>query len=129
MSEDRFASAVTDWAKKTEHQQAEVLHESLRQLDKEVEANVPVLTGNLKNSRAISTLAPVAIDWKVKKFREPDDAINNAIAGVEVGATAWLGFRAPYAHIIEEKYAYLRLAAQRWQQVVNEAARIVKARL
>lgn len=129
MSDTRFASAVADWAKKTEEQQAEVLHESLRQLDAEVAENVPVLTGNLKNSRAISSLAPVAIDWKTKKFREPSDAINNSIAGVEVGATAWLGFRAPYAHIIEEKYAYLRLAAQRWSQIVNEAARIVKARL
>lgn len=123
-----FAAAVANWTKKTEEQQAEVLHESIRRLDAEVVENVPVLTGNLRDSRAVSALAPIAIDWSTKKFRNPDDAINNAIAGVEVGATAWLGFRAPYAHIIEEKYAFLRLAAQRWRQVVDEAARIVRAK-
>lgn len=123
-----FAAAVSDWAKKTEVKQAAVLHESIRRLDHEVVENVPVLTGNLRNSRAVSSLAPIPIDWSTKKFREPSDAINNAIAGVEVGTTAWLGFRAPYAHLIEEKYAFLRLAAQRWRQVVDDAARIVKAR-
>lgn len=121
-----FAAAVADWADKTEVQQTAVLHQSLRALDGEIAANTPVVTGNLRNSRAVSTLAPPAIDWKAKKFRAPDDAIDNAVAGVEIGQTTWLGFRAPYAHKVEPKYAMLRLAAQRWKQLVDEAARVVK---
>lgn len=122
----KFEAAVDKWTKDTEIKQTAALHQSLRQLDKEIAANTPVVTGNLKNSRTISTLGPPAIDWKTKKFRDPSDSINNAAAGVEVGQTAWLGFRAPYAHLIEPKYAMLRLAAQRWRQIVDEAARIVR---
>lgn len=122
----KFESAVANWAKKTEVQQTAVLHESLRQLDAEIAANTPVVTGNTVNSRTVSALARPAIDWKTKKFRNPDDVINNAIAGVEVGQTAWLGFRAPWAHKLEPKYAMLRLAAQRWRQIVDAAAAAVR---
>ncbi len=92
---DTFASDVADWASRTEVKQTAVLHESLRRLDNEIEKDTPVVTGNLRNSRAASSVARPAIEWKTKKFRDPTDAINHAIAGVEVGQTAWLGFRAP----------------------------------
>lgn len=122
-----FESAVKDWAQKTAVQQTALLHESLRQLDNEVEANTPVVTGNLRNSRTVSAGGRPAIDWTTKKFRDPSDAINNAIAGVEVGQTAYLGFRAPYAYKIENKRGFMRLAAQRWKAIVDEAVRIVKS--
>jgi len=125
---DKFSAAVADWAKKTEIKQTAVLHESVRGLDAEVADNTPVVTGNLRNSRTVSALGRPAIDWKTKKFRNPDDAINNAIAGIEVGQTAWLGFRAPYAHKIEERAAMMRLAAQRFSQIVDAAARAVRGR-
>lgn len=125
---DLFAADVANWANKTIEKQSEVLHESLRLLDVEIAENVPVVTGNLKNSREVSNLAPIAIDWKTRKFREPSDAINNAIAGVEVGKSAWLGFRAPYAHLLEPKYAFMRLGIQRWKQIADAAAAIVRGR-
>lgn len=120
-----FTEAVADFAEKAEIQQTAVLHEALRQLDDEIAENTPVVTGNLKNSRTVSALGRPVVDWKTKNFRDPSDAINNAIAGVEVGRTAWLGFRAPYAHKVEEKRGFLRLAAQRWQQIVESAARAI----
>ena len=123
---EKFTSAVADWAIKTERQQTEVLHESLRGLDDTLADKTPVVTGNLKNSRTLSTLGPPSIDWGRKKFRDPSDAIDNAVAGVEVGQTAWLGFRAPYAHKVEPKYAMLRLTAQAWRQIVDAAARVVR---
>lgn len=126
-----FSSQVADFVMKAEIKQAAALHESLRRLDKEIYENTPVVTGNTRNSREVSTLGPIVIDWSRKdgkKFREPSDAINNAVAGVEVGDTTWLGYRAPWAHLLEPKYAMLRLAAQRWQQIVNESARIVRTR-
>lgn len=123
---ESFSVAVARWTEGTEQDQAAVLHESLRQLDEEVASRTPVLTGNLRNSRTVSTLGPPPVDWKTKKFREPSDAINNAIAGVDVGQTAYLGFRAPYAHKIEKVHGFLRLAAQGWSQIVDRAVRVVK---
>lgn len=123
---DKFAAAVARWAEKTEVAQTAVLHESLRQLDREIAENTPKVTGNTVNSRTVSALARPTLDFRTKKFRNPDDAINNAIAGVEVGQTAWLGFRAPWAHKLEPKYAMLRLAAQRWRQIVDAAAAAVR---
>lgn len=122
MSLNSFSSAVADWSKKAEGRNTDIFHESLRQLDQELADNTPVKTGNLRNSRAASGLAPIAVDWKTKKFRDPSDAINNAIAGTEVGNSAWLGYRAPYAHKIERLKPFLRMAAQRWKQIVARAA-------
>lgn len=124
-----FAAQIAAWANKTEEAQTEILHESLRQLVEEVTrpksagGHLPVVTGNLGNSVAVSTLGPVTFDWTTKKFRNPADAVNNAIAGVAVGQTAWIGFRAPYAHKIEVDNGFLRLAAQRWPAIVVDAVR------
>lgn len=125
---DAFAAAVADWEKKCAVTQAAVQHEALRGLDEALVDGTPQVTGNLRNSRAVSTLGPVTVDWRTKKFRDPSDAVDNAIAGSEVGQTVHLGFRAPYAHKIEPKYAMVRLAGQRWPSIVGEAARIVKGR-
>ena len=127
MPQTAFSSVVNGWAEKSAVRQTGILHESIRLLVDEVTrakdagGNMPVLTGNLRNSVAVSTTGPVAIDWKTKKFRNPSDAVNNAVAGVAVGETAWVGFRAPYAHKAEVNNAFARLAAQRWPQIVAKA--------
>lgn len=121
-----FSDAVARFAREAEQAETDVLHHALRGLDQAIVEKTPVVTGNLKNSRTVSTLGPPTIDWKVKKFRDPDDAINNAIAGVEIGQTAWLGFRAPYAHKVEPKHGMLRLAAQFWPQLVADAVRAAR---
>lgn len=123
---DTFASAVADWAKKTEVVQTTVLQTSMRLLDEEVVEAVPVVTGNLRNSREVSTVGRTTIDWRTKKFRDPSDQVNNAIAGIEVGKTAFYGFRAPYAFKVEKAHGFFRLVAQRWTDIVNQAARMVK---
>jgi hypothetical protein len=122
----RFDDVVARFARTAEDQLTAVWHESLRGLDQEMAENVTVVTGNLKNSRAVSTSGPVAVDWQTKKFRQPDDAINNAIAGAEIGGVAHLGFKAPYAHKVEAKTGFLRLVAQRWQEIVAGAVRRAK---
>lgn len=124
-----FGAQVAAWVSRSEEAQTDILHESLRHLVDEVTrpksagGHLPVVTGNLGNSVAVSTLGPVTFDWTTKKFRNPSDAVNNAIAGVAVGQTAWIGFRAPYAHKIEVDNGFVRLAAQRWPQIVVEAVR------
>lgn len=119
---DKFAAAGKEWEEKVVRRQAEIFHGSLRDLSGEIEQNTPVITGNTANSLAVSTLGPPPIDWTTKKFRDPSDAINNAIAGAEVSDTVWIGFRAPWAHKLEPKYAMMRLAAQRWSAIVSAFA-------
>lgn len=121
-----FAADVAKWATETDRRLTDVWHESLRGLDHEMAANVTVVTGNTRNSRAVSTSGPVAVDWRTKKFRNPDDAINNAIAGADIGGVAHLGFRAPWARKLDAKTAFLRLVAQRWTVIVDAAVRRVK---
>lgn len=121
-----FSAAVDKWAIETEHRMTEVWHGSLRELDKEMAAGVKVVTGNTKNSRAVSTTGPLAVAWRTKKFRDPSDQINGAIAGAEIGGVVHLGFRAPWARKLEAKTAFLRLVAQRWPQIVNAAVARVK---
>lgn len=129
-----FAAAVEAWARKTEELQTDILHAALRLLVDEVTrskdegGHLPIDEGNLRNSVAVSTLAPITYDWTVSKFRDPSDAVNNAVAGVAVGQTAWIGFRAPYAHLREADHGFVRLAAQRWPAIVEEAARAVVSR-
>lgn len=126
---DQFAAAVANWEKKSEIEQADILHRSLRLLVEEVTrpesagGHMPVVKGNLRNSVAVSTLGPVTMDFKTKRFGNPADAVSNAIAGVEIGTTAYVGFRAPYAHKAELKNGFARLAAQRWPQIVDEAVK------
>lgn len=121
-----FSETVAKFAAVAERDLTEVWHGSLRGLDQEMAENVTVVTGNLKNSRAVSTTGPIAVDWRTRKFRNPDDAINNAIAGAEVGGVAHLGFRAPYGRKIEAKTAFLRLVAQRWSEIVAAAVARVR---
>lgn len=130
----RFAAQVERWAEKTETAQTEILHQALRLLVEEVTrpqslgGHLPYLTGNLKNSVAVSTLGPVTYNFTTKKFRDSSDAVNNAIAGVDVGEKVFIGFRAPYAHKLEAESGFVRLAAQRWGIITAEAAKIVTGR-
>jgi hypothetical protein len=131
---DRFAAQIADWAQKAELAQTDVLHLSIRLLVEEVTrpesagGHLPVVTGNLRNSIAVSTTGPVTFNFTTKKFRDPSDTVNNAIAGIEIGKTAYVGFRAPYAHKREADHAFMRLAAQRWPQIANQAAKIRSGR-
>jgi hypothetical protein len=128
-----FAGAIKGWADKTEASQTDILHQALRLLVEEVTrpksagGHMPYVTGNLAKSVAVSTLGPVTMEFWTKKFRNSADSVNNSIAGVEVGTTAFIGFRAPYTHKAEAENGFIRLAAQRWPQIFDEAVK-AKAR-
>lgn len=125
-NEGVFSEAIKEFAEKTEEKITEVWHESLRSLDEHIASLVPVKTGNLRNSRDVSTMGQFGIDWDTKKFRDPSDRINNEIAGAEVGGKVFFGFRAPYARLTESRSGFLRLASQRWHGVVEDAVNKVK---
>jgi hypothetical protein len=126
-----FGAQFDAWAKQTEIEQTRVIHHAVRNLVAEATrpqadgGHMPVVRGNLRNSVQVSTTGPVEVDWSTKKFRDPSDAVNNAIAGIEPGVTAHVGFRAPYGVKVEFEAGagFARLAAQRWPEFVNQAVR------
>lgn len=126
MADVEFSKAVKKWCDKTIMQTEKALQESVRGLADEVAAHVPVVSGNLRNSRTVSPAGYPSINWVTKKFRNPAQEIQNASEEVRVGTPAYVGMRAPYAHIVERKKPYMRLAAQRWSQIVEAAAARVK---
>ncbi len=127
--DDKFAAQVLNWTRKTEVKQIDVLQKAIGLLAEEVTkpesagGHMPVIKGNLRNSVAVSTSGPVILDFARKKFSNPTEALKNAIEGVAPGETAYVGFRAPYAHKVEAKKGFARLAAQRWPMIANAAAK------
>ena len=67
-----------------------------------------------------------SVDWRAKDFPENDSQIASVIAKADEGQTIFLGFRAPYAKKEELKEGFVRLAAQRWQQIVDGVVAKVK---
>lgn len=131
---DSFSAKIEGWARKTEQRTVDVFREAARATDEEVArpkeegGNLPVLSGNLRRSRAASTIGPPATLWRQKEFTGTDAGVLSVIQGAAIGQTIWIGFQAPYAKKAEENHGFVRLTAQRWPQIVEEAVRAVKSR-
>lgn len=93
--------------------------------------NMRVLTGFLRASLMASTSQMPSINPSarppdgVEDERYPEDLsqINLVIAGANIGQSIFLGFSASYARYREYEDGFVRLAAQRWAQTVEENAR------
>lgn len=92
-----------------------------------VTGNMPVITGNLRRSLLASTSGMPEVR-EGAKFEDPFNDIKLTIAGAEPGQTIYLGFQAAYAGFQESRYAFVRLTAQRWAQIVSESARDIQER-
>lgn len=127
-----FAADIGAWARKTEDRLVEVPRESARLAARSMTdpSVMPRVTGNLAHSLTASTAAMPTIDFsKVRPlFTESEAQIEGVVANAQIGQTIFLGFRAPYAKRIETKRGFVRLTVQRWQQIVTEAVRNVRAR-
>lgn len=140
---DSFSAAVAKWCAGVQRARLEIFHEAAKTIasdmrhPKDQGGNMAVLTGNLRNSLAASTFSMPPILFKDRKkkgakdrqFKDNSDALNAVIDSAALDRTIWLGFQAPYAHKAEEDNAFVRLAAQSWQQIVDDSTRVVKARL
>lgn len=131
---DTFSTAVDAWVRKADERLVAVTRESALLLDREVAlpqqegGNLPVVSGNLRRSRAASTIGMPPVLWRQTEFKGSDAAIAAVIMGAPLGASIWIGFQAPYAFKVEEKHGMVRLAAQRWPQIVEQAIGNVKSR-
>lgn len=131
---ETFSAKIAAFTAGTQQRLVEVSHEAALLIDREVSrpeqegGNLPVVSGNLRRSRAASTIGMPSVLWRQKEFNGSDAAIAAVINGAPLGASIWIGFQAPYAIKIEDKKGFVRLAAQRWPQVVEEAVRNVVGR-
>lgn len=124
-----FSAKIAAFATDTEKRIGDVVRESALLVDQELArpkdagGNLPVVSGNLRASRAASTIGMPPVLWRQKEFNGNDASIAAVIMGAPLGASIWIGFQAPYARKVEEKHGFVRLAAQRWDQIVEEAVR------
>jgi hypothetical protein len=133
-----FSAEVEAWVRKTDATLTDVFREASRgvadevALPKDEGGPMPVVTGNLRNSLAASTASMPSVRWRrrikgaTNDFAPNQGEIEAVIGAAEIGQTVFLGFRAPYAQKVERVNGFVRLTAQRWKQIVDEAVRTVK---
>lgn len=91
--------------------------------------NMPVISGNLRNSATISfnEVPPADLELDPEKpLKNPAQHINQVLDTMPLGARVRIGFRANYAVDAENKHAFVGLAAQKWLQFVTTAVRSAK---
>jgi hypothetical protein len=91
--------------------------------------NMPVLSGNLRNSVEVSfsEVPPADRDLDPEKpLKNPAQRIFQTIESIKLGQRIRIGFRANYAVEAENKHAFVGLAAQKWLQFVTTAVRSAK---
>lgn len=144
-----FSASIAAWANKVEGAAEAVFKESAQELVSEVQktrnegGRMRVDTGFLRASLLASTSAmprinPAAVPPEGAGPNSiPFDfgTIEAVIAGSEFGQTIYLGYTAAYARYREYGAndqpgdAFVRTAAQRWPQIVNEQAAKIRSRL
>lgn len=131
---DPFNAKVAAWVRKSEEAMTAVFRESAQTVVNDVRVpvgsggNMPVVTGNLRRSLAVSLheMPQIVDDAKSRYNSDPGSNITLTIAQAKLGETVYLGFQANYAPYMENMYGFVRLTAQRWQQIVSEAASKIK---
>lgn len=147
MTQKSFSAQVSSWVNETEGRMIAVFRESAQDVISEMQevgpsvanpdssgtGNLPVDTGFLRASLQAAINSPAA----GMQFREPlsqsvaydPSPVALVIAGAKLGDAVYATYAASYAPQMEEKYGFVRLAAQNWQSIVNRRAAIVKRRV
>jgi hypothetical protein len=147
-----FSATVDTWVDETEARMLAVFREAAQRVIELMQkvgpsvanpdggegGNMPVDTGFLRASLLATLNSPSdAIRFKpdnVDAFSYSDGAVSLVILGAQIGDTIYAVYTANYARFVEygangrAGYAFVRLAAQNWQQVVDEVARDAQAR-
>lgn len=132
---DKFEAQVSEWARQTEARLTATFRDAAQRVANETRqpvgagGNMPVVTGNLRRSLAVSTVEMPQPRGGNERFEtDPGQNITLTIARAQLGQTVYLGFQAIYARYQENRYGFVRLTAQHWPQIVREAAEAMKSR-
>lgn len=84
--------------------------------------NMPVRTGNLRNSVTASTsgFAPASYIPKTgERLTDPADQVKSVINSSKLGDKIFLAFGVAYAVYVNRKYAFIELTALNWGEIVR----------
>lgn len=133
-----FTARINGWVAATKERQTVVFQNSAERLLEEVTrpgpsvanpgasggGNMPIDTGFLASSLQVVIGQGVAVlvanPAPEGKFSYDSAATSLVIQNAKIGDTLTASFAAEYAIIMEARYAFVRLAAQRWPQIVEE---------
>lgn len=139
-----FTAQVKDWTKRTEKAQEHIFKSATQRLvdamllSRERGGNMPVVTGNLYRSLLASTSAMPSVRAGVQEFPDNSGQVAMTINSANLGDTIYLGFQAAYARRVNYGFVgtdslgrtynqsgsnFVGLAAQRWQEFVDDAIR------
>jgi len=123
-----FSAQVGDFIAKSERLSMAVVQTAAQAVIKEAQktrargGNMPVDTGFLRNSGG------AAINSESVRKGYQVEAVVATLLRAKPGDFIFFGWVALYAPYMENKYAFAGMAAQKWQQQVDRAARELKRR-
>jgi len=146
MAQGSFSATINAWVAETKERKTVVFQNSAERMLEEVTrpgpsvanpgasggGNMPIDTGFLAASlqvviglgEAVLVANPVSNSDGKKVFQYDASATSLVINSANFGDTITATFAAEYAIVMEARYAFVRLAAQQWQQIVQlEAAK------
>jgi hypothetical protein len=135
-----FSAQVSDWVRKTEQRMTAVFRQSAQEVILDMQNRTPVDTGFARASVVVSTSAMPSIDPNKHgeeggNYPPNTEEIGLAIVGAVIGQTIYAGYTAAYALALEYGHSkqapngMVRLAAQRWPQIVREVSARAQARV
>lgn len=147
MAQRSFSASVSAWVRKSEARLEAVFKGSAQDVISLMQepgpsvanpdgfgtGHMPIDTGFLRASlmAAINDPVPSIV------FRPPDltsaaydpSPIALVIAGAKLGETIYATYSADYARAMEARYGFVRLAAQKWPEIVSRNAQLARQRV
>lgn len=145
MAQGKFEAQVSDWVRASQERMIAVRNDAAQEIVALAQkpgpsvANpagsgggaMPIDTGFLRASlvASIGRALPTLRDNPNPdgRFRFEQVGINLTIAGADISEPITVAYSASYASIMENRYAFVRLAAQQWPRVVAQSAQAAEA--
>jgi len=122
-----FADQVGSWIAKSDARMTAVFRQSAQDVIEEAQSRVNVDTGFLRSSGDTAlNQTPAGPAYPPEgggSFAWDADSALVVIARAQVGDTIVFGYTASYAPYVEDRFGFIRLAAQQWPQIVQKNAR------
>lgn len=144
MAKSSFSASVEGWAAQTKERSEAVFKASAQRVISVIQTpgpsvanpaggeggNMPIDTGFLRASIQANLAGglPILRDNPGGKYTYDGGQIDLVLAAAKLGDKITVAYGANYARHMEERYAFVRLGAQQWPQVVREVAAEAQAR-
>ncbi len=134
----KFEAQVRAFADKAKRRQTAIFRQSTQDVAQESNTprgqggKMPIDTGFLRASQAASKLGMPSGPGKGAAgtlYNRPlGIPVEVVLLNANLGDTVWVGWTANYAPVMEQRYGFMRSAAQNWQSIVDRVASDVRSR-